>query len=165
MISPELIRRYPFSAGLTEEELILLAKSANEETVEAGTYFFKEGDELNALYLVIEGAAAVVIEVPDHEADQSVAGQLTGQIKTRDVVISAIGPGDVFAPSSLIPPHVASASVKATTDCRVIKFDAVQLRQVFEENCHFGYRMVQKAAAVIRERLQAMRIESLAHLV
>jgi CRP-like cAMP-binding protein len=165
MISPELIRRFPLSAGLSPEQVITLAKAANEESVAAGHFFFHEGDELAALYLVLEGIAAVVMEVPDQSVEQKVSGQLTGQLQTKDIVISAVGPGEIFGPSALIPPHKASSSAKATTACRVIVFDALQLRQIFEDDCRFGYIMMQKAAQIIRERLNDMRIESLVHLV
>jgi hypothetical protein len=36
MVSPELIRRYPFFAGLDYDQLVKLAKVAQEYKVEAG---------------------------------------------------------------------------------------------------------------------------------
>ena len=163
MISLELLRRYPYFAGLNREQLTTLAKVANEVAVETDHYFFREGDELESIYLVLEGSAAVVIEVPDREVEQKLSGQLTGELKTKDIVISAVGPGDTFAWSALVPPHKATAGVKATTPCRVIAFDRKALLTAFEDDCHFGYLMMQKTAQVARDRLHGMRIESLAH--
>jgi CRP-like cAMP-binding protein len=80
---------------------------------------------------------------------------------TRDIVISTIGPGEMFGWSGLVPPHKATASAKAQTDCRVIVFDCNQLLDVFVDDCEFGYTMAQKAAQVIGERLRDIRIESL----
>jgi CRP-like cAMP-binding protein len=164
MISPELLRRYPFFAGFSHDQIITLAKVADELSADTGQYFFREGDELKSLYLVLEGAVAIVIEVPDQNAEQKVSGQLTGKIKTNDVVISAVGPGEVFGWSALVPPHQATTSAKATTPCRAIVFDSQELLQTFENDCHFGYLMIQKMAQVVRDRLRDMRIESLAHL-
>ncbi len=163
MVSPELIRRYPFFAGLSHEQIVTLAKVADEIAVEAGHYFFHEGDFLKNFYLVLEGAIAIVIELPDQAVQQKLSGQLTGELQTRDVVISAIGPGEVFAWSALVPPHKATAGGKTTTPCRVIAFDCPELLKTFETDCRFGYLMMQKAAQVIRERLRDTRIESLAH--
>jgi CRP-like cAMP-binding protein len=163
MISVELLRRYPFFAGLSHDQLATLARVANEKSVESESYFFQEGDELDCFYIVVEGSAAVVIEVPDREVEQKLSGQLTGELKTKDVVISAVGPGEVFAWSALVPPHEAMAGVKATTPCRVIAFDAKELQTAFEDDCVFGYLMMQKVAQVVRDRLHGMRIESLAH--
>ncbi len=165
MISPELIRRYPFFAGLSHDHIVTLAKVADELTVETGYYFFHEGDELERLYLVVEGAVAIVIEVPAQDVEHELSGQLTGELKTSDVVISAVGPGEVFGWSALVPPHQATTSGKATTPCRVIAFDCQELLSIFEDDCLFGYLMTQKIAQVVRDRLRDMRIESLAHVV
>ena len=161
MISPELIRRYPFFSGLSHDQVVALAKLASEETVADGHYFFHEGEILNKLYLILEGAVAVVMEVPEDGAHQSVADQFARQLQTTDVVISAIGPGEVFGISSLVPPHTAMAGAKATTPCRVASFNSPELLQTFKDDCQFGYLMSQKAARVFRDRLQDMRVESL----
>lgn len=164
MVSPELIRRYPFFAGLDYDNIIKLAKVADEKTTETGHCFFHEGDELTVFYLVLEGAVAIVLEVPDHDVEQQIAGQLTGELKTKDVTVSTVGTGDVFGWSGLIPPHTATASARAITSCRVVVFDCKKLRRIFEEDCYLGLVMAQKGAQVIRDRLRDMRIESLAHL-
>ena len=165
MISPELLRRYPFFAGLSHDHLITLAQLTHEESVEAGHIFFQTGDELDKLYLVVEGITAIVIEVPDGGVEQSVSGQLTGTFQTKDVVVSAIGPGEVFGWSALVSPHTATATAKATTPCRVIALDCRELRQIFQQDCRFGYLMMEKVAHIIRERLRDTRIESLSQMV
>jgi hypothetical protein len=38
MVSTELIRRYPFFAGLSPEQLNIIASAAKEEQVEAGLF-------------------------------------------------------------------------------------------------------------------------------
>jgi CRP-like cAMP-binding protein len=165
MISPELLRRYPFFAGLSHDQIVTLAKVADEVSVDTEHYFFHEGDDLTGLHLVVEGAVAIVIEVPDQSVEQKVSGQLTGELQTSDVVISAVGPGEVFGWSALVPPHQATTSAKATTPCRVVTFNGPELLQTFEDDCRFGYVMIQKMAQVVRDRLRDLRIESLAHLV
>jgi CRP-like cAMP-binding protein len=164
MISPEVIRRYPFFAGLDQERIVTLAKVAEELEVEENHYFFHEGDQLDRLYLVVAGAVAVVIEVPAKDVEHKLSEQYTGHLQTADVVISAIGPGEVFAWSAMVPPHQATTSAKATTPCRVVAFNAEELIQIFEEDCNFGYQMIQKMAQVVRDRLRDMRTESLAHM-
>jgi CRP-like cAMP-binding protein len=165
MISPELLRRYPFFAGLEDSQILALAQVAVKEKVDEGHYFFHEEDKLDTFYLVVEGEVAVIIEVPDQAVEQKVSGQLTGKLQTKDIVISTVGPGEVFAWSGLVPPHEATASAKAATACWVVAFDGDQLRHKFEEDCRFGYIMMQKAAEVSRGRLRDLRIESLANLI
>ncbi len=165
MVSPELIRRYPIFSGLNMDEISALARLARDETVEEGHYFFREGDELSRFYIVVEGAVAIVFEVPDREVEHKISEQLTRQLKTKEVLISTVGPGELFGWSALVAPHKATAGAKALTACRVIGFDRVELLKIFEENCRFGYLMMMKTAQIIRQRLYDTRIQSLADYI
>ena len=165
MISLELLRHYPFFAGLSRDQLGAMTKVSGELTVEADHYFFHEGDHLDNLYFVLEGAVALVIKVPDQDVAHKLSEQLTGELRTKDVVITAVGPGEVFGWSALVPPHKATTSGKTMTPCHVLTFDCRALQKIFEDDCRFGYLIMQKTAQVIRDRLQAIRIESLAELV
>jgi CRP-like cAMP-binding protein len=148
MVSPELIRRFPISSGLTMEQIVLLAKAAEEVKVERNHYFHHEGEEVNSLYILLEGEAAIVSKLPERD---------------REVIIHTLGSGDVFGWSAFVPPHSATAGAKAVTPCSLLVFDAKQLRKDFETDCQFGYLMMQKIAMIIRERLNALRIETLAY--
>ncbi len=161
MVSPELIRRYPFFAGLTMEEITILAQAARELTVEAGRYFFHEGDELDHFYFVVEGKVGILVDIPDPAIRQSVSRQLTGNLITSEVIVATVPPGEMFAWSALIPPHRATSSGKALSTGRVISFDCRILRAAFEDNPRFGYLTMLKVALVIRDRLRAMRTEAI----
>jgi CRP-like cAMP-binding protein len=165
MISPELIRRYPFFAGLSMEHINILAKAGDEQIVEEGHYFFCEGEVQSTFYVAIEGAVGIVFEVPERGEEPKISDQFARKIKTKDIVISTISPGDMFGWSGLVPPHKATASAKSLTPCRVIAFDTKELLKSFEKDSSFGYLMIQKAAQVISERLRDIRVESLATLV
>jgi len=165
MISPELLRRYPFFAGLSHEHLVTLANAAEEISVETGHTFFQEEDKLNHFYLLIKGSVGINIPVPDREAKQNVSGQLLGELKTKNIIITTVGTGGVFAWSALIPPYKATAGATALTDCHVVAFDAEKLLMLFQEQTDFGYLMSVKAGQLVRDRLRDLRIESLASYV
>jgi CRP/FNR family transcriptional regulator, cyclic AMP receptor protein len=148
MVSPELIRRFPFFSNFTMEQIVFLAKIADESTVRKDHYFFNEGDELNYLYIIVEGEVAVITLLPP---------------KGREVILDSQGIGDIFGWSAFVPPHASTAGAKAVTSARVIAFDAKELRKKCDEDCQFGYLMMTKIAQVIRERLIALRIETLAY--
>jgi CRP-like cAMP-binding protein len=163
MISPEIIRRFPIFAKLDNEQIETLAKLGDQVPANPGDVLFKEGDKLDKFYLVAKGAVAIFIEVPAEEAADDIAGQLTREMAMDEVVTSTVGTGELFGSSALIPPYEATASAKALdTTCSLIAFDATELREMFEEDCRFGYLMTQKAAQVLRERMRDLRIESLA---
>lgn len=161
MVSPELIRRYPIFAGLSLEQITILAEVAEEMTVEADYYFCHEGEELDRFYIVLEGRVGILVDLPVQGVKQPVSRQITGNLKTREVVVSSIQAGEMFAWSALVPPHTATSSAKTLTSSHVVSFDCRELRKKFEEDCRFGYLMEQKAAQLIRQRLRDLRIESL----
>lgn len=162
MVSPELLRRYPFFAGFSHDELEMLANLGEPMKVVAGEYLFHEGDTLDTFYLTVQGAVAAVMELTDRQTPHALSDQLVGRMRTRDVVVSTVGPGEVLAWSALVPPYLATSNAKTLTDCELVMFDAVELRHIFKADCKFGYRMLEKVAGVARERLRDMRLESLA---
>jgi CRP-like cAMP-binding protein len=148
MISPELIRRFPIFSGLTIEQIVSLAKAAEEEKFERDHYFHHEGDELNAFYILLDGEVAIVSRLPERE---------------REITIHSLSAGDAFGWSAFVPPFSSTAGAKAVTPCNVIVFDAIELRKEFEAEPQFGYVMMQKIAMIIRDRLNTLRIETLAY--
>lgn len=165
MVSPELLRRYPFFAGLDIDQITELAKVGEELAVEEEHVFFHEGEELDGFYLVVEGEVGIVMALTDRAARHTVSEQFARDLKTKDVVVSTVGEGEVFGWSGLLPPHTATAGAKVLEPGRVVTFDCTVLLPQFEDDCRFGYLMIQKAAQVIRQRLQDIRLESLAQMV
>ena len=161
MISIELLRFYPFFSGLSLEQLGILAKAANEIIVQPDQYLFHEGETTDHFYVVKEGVVEIVFEVPAPDTTHKLSDQFSRKLQTKNVIVSAIGPGEIFGWSGLLPPHKATASAIAMSVTKVIAIDCRELRKIFEEDCRFGYLMTQKAANVIRERLHDMRKERL----
>ena len=148
MVSPELIRRYPYFSGISMESLKLLANIAEEIESEQDQYFHNEGEEIDKVYILVEGEVSLVTTLPQQD---------------KEVVINTLGIGDVFGWTSLLPPYTAGAGAKSITGCKLIEFDARELRIKFEEDYQFGYLMMIKIAQIIRERLDSIVIETLAY--
>lgn len=161
MISPEVLRRYSFFAGLNYDQLVTLAMMAEETDVEAGHRFFNEGDALDAFYLVIEGDVGVVFQVTSDEVQQSVAQQLTGAVQMSDVVISHVGPGEPFGWTAIAGDSGAVAGAVATVSGRVVAFDTGQLLTAFEEDPLLGYTMLRHVLRVAGQRMHDLRMECL----
>jgi CRP-like cAMP-binding protein len=162
MISPELLRRYPFFAGFSHEQLAVLAMSADEHSVGAEHTFFHEGENLSDFFLLLEGTAVLTIKIPDRDVEQINNNHITGGFITRDINVGTLGASEVFGWSALVPPNEPTASAKALTPCRVVVFNTEKLQQTMDEDCIFGYAMMLKVAQLVRERLRNRRIESLA---
>ena len=165
MVSPELIRRYQFFADFTADQIVALAKSANENRMEAEQNIFTEGEELDHFYMVFDGKVAIQIDQPDPNVTQPMSLQLMGDFIETQTVVSTVGPGEVFGWSALVAPHAATSSAKALVTSKIIAFNCRELQKEFDEDHQFAFLMMQKMAQVIRDRLRDMRIESLSTLV
>ena len=112
MISAELIRRYPFFAGLDLEQINKLAKLGTEEIVEEGHYFFHEDNDLDKFFVNLEGAVGIVYEVPERDVEHKVADQFARKLKTKDIcTIKSL----VFSTSICYRPFFDIYSIKSTT--------------------------------------------------
>jgi CRP/FNR family cyclic AMP-dependent transcriptional regulator len=161
MISPELLRRYPFFAGLTADQLVTIARSAEELEFEAGQYLFHEGRTLNTFYLILEGKVDITIGLLEH-GEKKPSTELAE--KRREIVLSTVSAGEIFAWSALVPPHHATSNGRAATNCRVVAFDRPPLQTAFEADPSFGYQMMLRVAQIARDRLQSLHNESLGSL-
>jgi CRP-like cAMP-binding protein len=164
MISPELLRRCPVFADLSDDNLVTLTKVAADVMVEAQHIFFETEEELDHFYVVLEGEIGIWTQLPDRDAELKLSHQLSRHLTTKEIILTTVEPGEIFAWSALIPPYKATSAAKAITPARVVAFDCRELRKCFEEDYFFGYQMMQKTAQVIRKRLRAIRFKSLAFI-
>ncbi len=165
MISPERLRFYPFFGGLSQGNLTALADIAEELQYNNGDSIFRENDEIDHIYFVEKGVVGLTVNIPVQHKAHPVADQLTNQMETDEIILCALGPGDVFGWSALVPPHQSTASAKALADCRILAFAREGLEMAFREDCRFGYLMMMKLGQVIRQRFQVLRMELLADKV
>jgi len=147
MVSPELLRRFPFFAGLTDEELKSIAMISDEKHYEANTFIFRERNKADKLYVLLEGTVDIMVD--------------TDEEGLRHETVSTLSQGDAFCWSAVVEPHILTASAFAATPTNVIAVDGAGLRAMFELDCHLGYRVLQKAAQLVSNRLKDTRIQML----
>ena len=120
---------------------------------------------MSCLLTATTGELGKVIELPEKDVQHKVSEQFLRELKTKDVIVSTVGSGDIFGWSGLIPPYRATAGAKAVTDCSVVAVQIQELRDLLEEDCAFGLALTLKAAQIIRERLRDLRTETLSFIV
>ena len=149
MISPELLRRYPYFAKLTDPQLRALAMIAEETSYDAGSALLLECDPADWFYLLIEGSL-----------DLTYKSEETYHPKTSKVFqVGEVNPGEIFGVSALIEPYQYNATATASLQSRAIKFDAKALRTLADLDCSLGYAMMQQIAKAVMERLAYTRIQ------
>ena len=92
MISPEILRRYPFFGFMNDAELKAVAMIAEEVTYKKGETLLETDKPADSLYFLVEGSLDHLYVVADH-----------GHTKTRkEFHIDEFAPGDIVGTSALI---------------------------------------------------------------
>jgi CRP-like cAMP-binding protein len=149
MISPELLRKYPFFGSLDDNHLRELAMLAEEVIFESGEVIFQEGGPADALYFLLDGYVDLYYTLADTRAASPEKG----------IPVGDINPGEPFSISALIEPHVLTATASTAISSRVLKFDAQRLQALFKQDRKLAYALTYQAAKAAIERLHASRIQ------
>ena len=149
MVSPELLRRYPFFGIFDSEQLNKIAMVSDEVTIPAGTKLFEECSQADELYLLIDGSV-----------DLSYKSEEDFHPKTKKVFpVGEINPEEVFGISSVLEPYEYNATALVSKESKVIKIDAASLRNAMKDDAKFGYAMMHQIAKATMERLSYTRVQ------
>ena len=149
MVSPELLRRYPFFAPFNEHQLREFAMIAAEESAETGVELFQECSPAENLYLLLEGEVDLFYKSEEEYHPKSSQEFLVGEINT----------GEIFSISSVIPPYVLNATARLIKPSRFIVFNAESLRKMMGNDPLLGYTLMLQVTKVIMERLAYTRVQ------
>ena len=149
MISPELLRRYPFFGPLNENQRKAIAMVADEIQMKVKQVIFEECQAADALYLLIEGDIDLTYKSEEEFYPK----------KTKVFSVGEINPQEVFAISALIEPYEYNATATVTKDGRAIKIDAKALRELIEQDIQLGYILMHQIAKTAMERLAYTRVQ------
>jgi len=146
MISPELLRRYPFFSLLNESQLKAIAMITDERTYPKDTILFKENTPATKLCLLLEG-----------DIDLVYSGGGEGAIV--NALVGSIAPGEVLGVSSMIEPYRFISSVRATVPIKVLEIDSIALLALCEVDTKMGYALMSNIATAVLERLKFTQVE------
>jgi CRP-like cAMP-binding protein len=143
MISPEMLRGWPYFAGISDESLKALAMIAEEKAVAAGTHMFGEGDPADTLNIIVIGEVNI----------DYILG--TGERRTVDTLVS----GDILGWSALVEPYKYTAVGTATKPTQMITISAKKLRDLCEKDPQLGYQLTTQIAKLLAHRLEGARVQ------
>ncbi|HSB65285.1 MAG TPA: cyclic nucleotide-binding domain-containing protein, partial [Anaerolineales bacterium] len=124
MISPEILRRYPFFGSLTDAQLKAMAMIGEEESFSKGSVVCEEGQPSQALFILLEGGVSLYYKTEEEFRPKT----------RKDFLVGEINAGEVFAISALVEPYINTATVKAEKDCRVVRLKAEELKKLIEKD-------------------------------
>lgn len=149
MVSPELLRRYPFFGVFAETPLKAIAMVADEVIYDAGESLYEIDLDADKLFLLIDGSVEHYFIVADSLNPAS----------RKEFYLSDINPGDVFGLSSMIEPYRHTTSARATGHSRVVRIETASLRTLGELDPKLGYVIMVQVAKAISEKLESTRVQ------
>ncbi len=146
MVSLELLRRNPFFALLTDDQLKAIAMIAEEKIYPKEALLVKENTPATKLILLLEG-----------DVDLVYSGGGEGAIS--NALVGSIAPGEMLGVSSLIEPYVYISSARATVPAKVVEIDGPAVRALMQVDKLLGYALMRNVAAAVLERLKYTQVE------
>ncbi len=152
MVSPELLRRYPFFAFMTHDQLRAVAMITDEIAIDADVVLFESGQNANELYLLRDGNVELHVVVVDER----------GMEKRQDFLVGMINPGELVGVSAMIRPYKYTTAAIVTEASHLLKINAFALRLLCEDDARLAAEWQSRISEVTLERLQAARVQLLA---
>jgi CRP/FNR family transcriptional regulator, cyclic AMP receptor protein len=134
-----------FETRLSGSALARLEAHARTVHYPAGAEILREGDETASLGLVARGRVALKLRVPER-------GPTT---------ILTVEAGDVIGWSALVPPHRATSSVFAVSDCDLVLLDGASLRDELERDPELAAAVYHSVLEALATRLIGTRMQLL----
>ena len=149
MISPELLRRFPFFAPFSENQLKEIALISAQDSAEKNTILFEQDQPANTLFLLIEGCVELYFT----------SGDETLPRKKKEFPVGEINPGEIFGISALVEPCILSAAARLCKPGSFVRIDAIELRKLLDADHNMGYAAMQQVTKVLYERIEYTRVQ------
>ena len=129
-----VLRRAPLFNALDEDGARGLRRQMAEIKLSRGEHLFMEGDDGNALYVVIDGKMKLTRAAADG----------------RENLLSVIGPGEMFGELSLFDPRPRTSSASAVTDAVLAALKHDELMPLLRERPDVSFQMLRALAQRLR---------------
>ena len=132
------LRAIPIFRGLSESEILEQATCMSEVQVKRGQVLFHIGQDSDSAYF-------------------NVKGELSAFLQTSQQVqeILKIGRGSVFGELCLVKPGRRALTIRANTDCRLLRIDRVRFERLRQERSSSAYRVIRNICITACDRLRS----------
>ena len=129
-----LLREIPIFADLSPEDLKLVAETAREEWYPQNTAIFHQGDDGNAMFVIVEGRLHVVRTINGVEQ-----------------VLAERGPGDFVGEMAVIESAPRLATLQTQSDVRVLAIDGETFKGILRERPDVSFAVLRNISRRLRE--------------
>jgi CRP-like cAMP-binding protein len=140
MTYDEMLAATEFFSGVDQERLKPVAAAGEQRALVRGDLVFSEGDEPDALYVVLAGRIAIANRSPDG----------------RESVMALMEAGDLFGEMGLLDQLPRSAEARALESSRVLAVPYGPVRDLFEEDPRLLWGVVRLLSGRLRNTDEAL---------
>jgi CRP-like cAMP-binding protein len=148
MISPEVLRRYPFFSFLTPDQLREVAMITEEVSFRKGQILFNTDEKANTCFLLMTGGVELRYVVVD-EFDPELR---------KEFVVGSINPGEFLGISAAVEPNRYTSTAIAIGECQLLRIDGVALKALCSQDPYLNCGLQSMLARTAMERLHATRV-------
>jgi CRP/FNR family cyclic AMP-dependent transcriptional regulator len=149
MVSTELLRRYPFFAGLTDSQLKAVANLAQESHYPTGSTIFEECHVASHLFILLEGSVELYYRSQEEFYPTSV----------KEFFVGEINPGEAFGTSSMIPPYELNATARTPIESRFIEINSTELLKLMAQDLELANILLLQVIKTLQDRMGSLRIQ------
>ncbi len=149
MISPEVLRRYPFFSNLDDSALKEIAMISEEVKFSPGETIYKTGQPNPAILFLEEGCIESYLVIENLEQ----------QAHYKEYYLDDFDPGEAFGISAIIEPKIHTTTARARRRGKLIRIDADRLSKLFEADPRLRYVLLREMTSTLLNRLHQNRIQ------
>ena len=143
MITTEVISHFDLFKGLPEFLLTEIAAISEEVSVKQGEFVFHEGEKANKLHFLLNGSVALRVKLTS---------------RPESVTVSFVSmPYQSFGWSGIVAPNHYTSSAECDEDSNLLIIAANPFMKLLEENPESGFKVMQRVAEIIADRLRNSR--------
>jgi len=136
------LSQIPLFAGLSPDELRLLAQAARHVVLEAGDMLFEQGDAGSTLYMIAEGRLRLFIRQDGNE----------------ELAVDVLGPGEVVGELSLFDPEPHKVSAQAEIETEVLALDRKAFLKFLRQYPEASVHMMKYLSERLRDTAPSARV-------
>ena len=136
----EVVRRAPLFTALDDAAAASLRASMDTVKIAKGSILFKEGDDGEHLYVIIEGKLKL--------------GTSSGD--GRENLLSILGPGEMFGELSLFDPGPRTSTATAVTDAKLLSLSHEKVIPWLKQNPEVSLQLLTRLSQRLRRTNEAV---------
>jgi CRP-like cAMP-binding protein len=136
----EVVRRAPLFTALDEAAALSMRASMDTVKIAKGSILFKEGDDGEHLYVIIDGKLKL--------------GTSSGD--GRENLLSILGPGEMFGELSLFDPGPRTSTATAVTDAKLLSLSHEKVIPWLKQNPEVSLQLLTRLSQRLRRTNEAV---------